>query len=156
MKTAFYWPAFLGPLGKQADFWSVANLLLETLTASDIELFVDTDADRSALERLFQAIRSGRVNRLIVRSTGDLCLTVREFGEFISDVIEHRVRVEHICEIFPSVLLQGQPEMLGRFRHRQLMAKVIRLRRLGLTIREICTLARATPQQVTRILLRPR
>jgi len=51
MKTAFFWPAFLSPLGKQADFWSVANLLLETLTASDIELFVDTDPARPALER---------------------------------------------------------------------------------------------------------
>jgi hypothetical protein len=64
--------------------------------------------------------------------------------------------VEQICGILPSALFRGRPEMLGRFRHRQLMAKVIRLRRLGLTIPEICSLARATPQQVYRILSRPR
>lgn len=46
MKTAFYWPAFLGPLGKQADFWGVATLLKESLTASDLELFVDMEPAR--------------------------------------------------------------------------------------------------------------
>ncbi len=33
MKTAFYWPIFLGPLGKQADFWG----LLEPLDEGRIE-----------------------------------------------------------------------------------------------------------------------
>jgi hypothetical protein len=156
MKTAFYWPAYLGPLGQQADFWAVTNLLLETLTASEIELFLDTEPSRPALARLFTEIRKGQVNRVIIRSLSDLCLTTREFGQFLSDVTEHRVKVEQIFGILPSVLLQGQPELLGRFRHRQLMAKIIRLRSLGLKISEICSLIRATPQQVYRILSRPR
>ncbi len=78
MKTAFYWPAFLGPLGKQADFWGVANLLMESVTASDLELFVDTESSRPALARLFGEIRRGRVRRIIIRSLSDLCLTPEE------------------------------------------------------------------------------
>jgi len=156
MKTAFYWPAFLGPLGKQTDFWAVVTLLLESLTASNLELYLDTEPTRPALKRLFDEMRQGSVNRVVVRSISDLCLTVKEFGQFLSDVIQHRVCVEQIWDVLPPALLRERPEILGQYRHRQLMAKVIRLRRLGLTISEICSLARATPQQVYRILSRPR
>jgi hypothetical protein len=156
MKTAFYWPTFLGPLGQQADFWAATNLLLETLTASEIELFVDTDPSRRALERLFEEIRKGSVNRLVVRSLCDLCLTVNEFGQFLSDVTEQRVKVEQIFDLLPSILVRKHPELVGRYRHRQRAAKIVRLRQASLTISEIGSLARATPQQVCRILSRPR
>jgi len=156
MKTAFYWPIFLGPLDNNSDFWGVVTLLLVKLTSSELELFLDTGPSRPALERLFEEIRQGRVNRVIVRSLSDLCLTVNEFGQFLAEVTEQKVKVEQICGILPSVLLQERPELLGRFRHRQLMAKIIRLRSLGLKIPEICPLVRATPQRVYRILSRPR
>ncbi len=156
MKTAFYWPAFLGPLGKEADFWAVTNLLLEALTASNLELFVDTDSTRPALARLFDAIRKGCVNRVIVRSHSDLCLTSGEFMQFAVEVTTKGVKVEQIFHLLPSSLVWKHPELVGRYRHRQLMAKVLRLRQAGLTISEIGSLARATPQQVYRILSRPR
>ena len=53
-------------------------------------------------------------------------------------------------------LRQCAPEIRYRWQHRQLMAKVLRLRQAGLTISEIGSLARAAPQQVYRILSRPR
>lgn len=84
MKTAFYWPAFLGPLGKQADFWGVANLLMESVTASDLELFVDTEPSRPALARLFGEIRRGHVHRIAkairLRKAG---LTLMEIGSMV-------------------------------------------------------------------------
>lgn len=156
MKTAIYWPVHLGPLGKQADLWSVVNLLLETLTDEGIELFVDSDPAQPALQRLFQEIRTGRVNRLIFRSTADLCMTFEELTKFLTMLTRSRVRVEQICDILPGVLFRDRPESLGRFRHRQRVAKVTRLRRLGLTISEIGSLTRSTPQQVYRIMSRPR
>jgi len=156
MRTAIYWPTFLGPLGPEPDFCAVVTLLLETLTASSIELLIDSYPARPNLERLFNEIRQGRVNRVVLRSVSDLCLTTEELGRFISEVTENRVRVETIYDVLPSVLLRGRPELLGRFRHRQLVAKVIRLRRLGLPISEICLLTRATPQQVHRVLSQPR
>ena len=58
MKTCIYWPAFLGPLGKQADFWALVSLLMESVTASDLELFLDTELSRPALARLFDVAAS--------------------------------------------------------------------------------------------------
>lgn len=155
MKTAFYWPAFLGPLGKQADFWAVVNLLMETLTASDLELFLDTEPNRPALARLFAEIRKGCVNRVIVRSLSDLCLTPAELMQFAVEVTTKSVKVEQLFCLLPSSLVWKHPELVGRYRHRQLTAKVLRLRQAGLKISEIGSLARATPQQVYRILSRP-
>jgi DNA invertase Pin-like site-specific DNA recombinase len=156
MKTAFYWPTFLGPLGKQADFWAVVNLLQETLTASDLELFVDTEPTQPALARLVAEIRKGRVNRVIVRSLSDLCVTPAELMQFAVEVTPASVKVEQLFSLLPSSLVWKHPELVGRYRHRQLTAKVLRMRQAGLTINEICSLARASPQQVYRILSRPR
>ena len=156
MKTVIYWPTFLGPLGQKADFWAVVTLLLETMISSDLELFLDAEPSRPALKRLFDEMRIGRVGRVVVRSLSDLCLTDLEFGKFVSDVLHYRVRVEQIWDLLPSALYRERPELLGQFRHRQLAAKVIRLRGLGMTIPEISLLAHATPQQVYRILSRPR
>lgn len=101
MKTAFYWPAFLGPLGKQADFWGVANLLMESVAASDLELFVDTEPSRPALARLFGEIRRGRVRRIIIRSLSDLCLTPEEVMRFAVEVTTRGVKVEQIFSLLP-------------------------------------------------------
>src|SRR5713226_7836545 len=127
MKTAFYWPAFLGPLGKQADFWAVVNLLMETLTDSDLELFLDTEPARPALARLFAEIRNGRVNRVIVRSLSDLCLTSEEVMQFAIEVTTKGVKVEQLFHLLPSVLVWKHAELVGRYRHRQRVAKVLRL-----------------------------
>ena len=151
MKTAFYWPAFLGPLGKQADFWGLVNLLMETLTASDLEFFLDTEPSRPAMKRLFNEIRSGNVNRVIVRSLSDL-LTPEEVMRFAVEVSLKNVKVEEIFSLLPSALVSRHPELVGRYRHRQRIAKVIRMRQAGLTIMEIASMVRASPQQVSRIL----
>ena len=156
MKTAFYWPAFLGPLGRQADFWAVVNLLMETLTASDLESFLDTEPTRPALARLFAEVRKGCVNRVIVRSLSDLCLPSEEVMQFAVEVTTKGVKFEQIFHLLPSVLVWKYPELVGRYRYRQRVAKVLRLRQAGLTISEIGSLAHATPQQVFRILSRPR
>ena len=154
MKTAFYWPAFLGPLGKQADFWALVNLLTETLTASDLELFLDTEPSRPALARLFNEIRKGHVNRVIVRSLSDLCLTPTEVMQFAVKVTTQGVRVEQIFSLLPCALVRMHPELVGRYRHRQRIAKVLRMRKAGLTILEVASMVRASPQQVYRILLK--
>lgn len=109
MKTAFYWPAFLGPLGKQADFWGVANLLMESVTASDLELFVDTEPSRPALARLFGEIRRGRVNRIVIRSLSDLCLTPEEVMRFAIEVTTRGVKVEQIFNLLPCALVRMHP-----------------------------------------------
>ena len=152
MKTAFYWPAFLGPLGKQADFWGVANLLMESVTASDLELFVDTEPSRPALARLFGEIRRGRVNRIIIRSLSDLCLTPEEVMRFAVEVTTRGVKVEQIFSLLPCALVRMHPELVGRYRHRQRIAKAIRLRKAGLTLMDIASMVRASPSQVWRIL----
>lgn len=152
MKTAFYWPAFLGPLGKQADFWALANLLMESVTASDLELFVDTEQSRPALARLFDEIRRGHVNRVIIRSLSDLCLTPEEVIQFAVEVTTKGLKVEKIFSLLLCALVRMHPELVGRYRHRQRVAKVLRMRKAGLTILEIALIVRASPQQVSRIL----
>jgi hypothetical protein len=156
MRTVIYWPTFVGALGTEPDFCAVVTLMLETLTASNIELLIDSDPARPQLEHLFDEIRQGRVDRVLLRNLCDLCLTTTELSRFIAEVTENRVKVETIFDVLPSVLLLGRPELLGRFRHRQVVAKVLRLRRLGFKVAEICALARCTPQKVNRILSRPR
>ena len=151
MKTAFYWPAFLGPLGKQADFWGLVNLLMETLTASDLELFLDTEPSRPAMKRLFNEIRSGNVNRVIVRSLSDL-LTPEEVMRFAVEVSLRNVKVEEIFSLLPCALVRMYPELVGRYRHKQRIAKILRMREAGLTIMTIASLVRASPSQVWRIL----
>ncbi len=152
MTTAFYWPAFLGPLGKQADFWALVNLLMESVTASDLQLFVDTEPNRPALARLFDEIRRGHVNRVIIRSLSDLCLTPAEMMTFAVEVTTKGVKVEQIFSLLPCALVRMHPELVGRYRHRQRIAKVIRVRKAGLTILEVASIVRASPQQVYRIL----
>jgi len=152
MKTAFYWPAFLGPLGEQADFWGLVNLLMESVTASDLELFLDTEPSRPALARLFAEIRRGHVSRGIIRSLSDLCLTPEEVMRFAVEVSLKNVKVEEIFNLLPCALVRTHPELVGRYRHRQRIAKVTRMRQAGLTIFEIATMVRARPQQVIRIL----
>ena len=76
--------------------------------------------------------------------------------QFAVEVMTTGVKFEQIFNLLPSVLVWKHPELVGRYRHRQLTAKVLRLRQAGLTISEIGSLARAAPQQVYRILSRPR
>ena len=152
MKTAFYWPAFLGPLGKQPDFWALVNLLMESVTASDLELFLDTEPSRPALARLFDEIRRGHVNRVVIRDLSDLCLTPQEVMRFAVEVALKDVKVEQIFSLLPCDLVRMHPELVGRYRHRQRVAKVIRMRKAGLTILEIASMVRASPSQVYRIL----
>jgi len=152
MKTAFYWPAFLGPLSKQADFWGVATLLMESVTASDLELFVDTDPARPALARLYDEIRRGPVNRVVIRSLSDLCLTPAEMMKFAVEVTTKGVKLEQIFSLLPCALVRMYPELVGRYRHRQRIAKVLRMRGAGLTILEVAWMIRASPSQVCRIL----
>ena len=152
MKTAFYWPAFLGPLGKQADFWGLVNLLMESVTASGLELFVDTEPSRPALSRLFNEIRRGNVNRIVIRDLSDLCLTPEEVKRFAVEVALKGVKVEQIFSLLPCALVRMHPELVGRYRHRQRIAKVIGMRKAGLTILEVASMVRASPQQVFRIL----
>jgi len=152
MKTCIYWPEFLGPLGKQADFWALVNLLMESVTTSDLELFVDTEPARPALTRLFNEIRKGHVNRVVIRSLSDLCLTPEEVMRFAVEVSLKGVKVEQIFSLLPSALVRTHPELVGRYRHRQRIAKVLRMREAGLTIMEIASMVRASPQQVYRIL----
>jgi len=151
MKTCIYWPVFLGPLGKQADFWGLVNLLMESVTASDLELFLDTEPSRPALVRLFDEIRRGHVNRVVIRSLSDLCLTPAEMMKFAVEVSLRNVKVEEIFSLLPCALVRMYPELVGRYRHRQRIAKVIRLRKAGLTVMEIASMVRASPQQVYRI-----
>ena len=130
-KTALYWSALLRP---------------------DVELFVDTDPTQPALDRLLDEIRRGKVSRIVVRSLSDFCFTLKEFWPFLDDIIKHQVHVEQIWDALPL----ESPELRGRYRHRQMMAKVIRLRRRGLTISETCSLVHCSPKQVSRILSRQR
>ena len=109
MKTAFYWPAFLGPLGKQADFWGLVNLLMESVTASDLELFVDTEPSRPALARLFNEIRRGNVKKIVIRDLSDLCLTPAEVMRFAVEVSLKNVKVEEIFSLLPCALVSRQP-----------------------------------------------
>ena len=152
MKTCIYWPVYLGPLGKQADFWALVNLLMESVTASDLELFVDTEPSRPALARLFNEIRKGHVKKIVVRSLSDLCLIPEEVMRFAVEVSLKNVKVEQIFNLLPCALVRMHPELVGRYRHRQRIAKAIRLRKAGLTLMEIASMVRVSPQQVYRIL----
>ncbi len=151
--TAFYFPAFLGPLGQFSDQFTATAILRERRTALQFELVVDLNPRRVAWERLFAMIRRGRVNRLIVRCFSDLCLTPPEVEEFGTVVIDDGMDFVRLLTVPQSVLFAGHPRCLGLYRHRQRVAKVIWLRRHGYRIEEICRMAYATPKQAARVLI---
>ncbi len=71
---------------------------------------------------------------------------------FAVEVTTKGVKVEQIFCLLPCALVRMYPELVGRYRHRQRIAKVIRVRKSGLTILEVASIVRASPQQVFRIL----
>ena len=71
---------------------------------------------------------------------------------FAVEVALKGVKVEQIFCLVPCALVRMYPELVGRYRHRQRIAKVLRMRRAGLTILEVASMIRASPSQVFRIL----
>jgi hypothetical protein len=153
MKTAFYLPTFLGPLGREGDELTARAIHAEAMASTRFELFVDSDPTQPALERLLAEVRGGEVRRFVMRSLADLCLTFTEVCWLAVEMTTKEIESRSVIDASMAGIFANRPRRLGQYRHRQLAAKVLRLRRIGTSLAEICGLVRATRQQICRVLV---